>query len=154
MSQPAPSRSRFGMLFVGVARRWRAALDASLVDVGLSDATWAPLVHIGRCGGGISQKELAARVGIDGSSLVRLLDILAAKDLIERRQDPDDRRSNLLFLKPAGKAAVRNIQRVLTVVEAHMLADLNDAEIESLTSALEGVDALIGALRRNRDGKS
>lgn len=91
------ARQRFGWLFVGVARRWRAALDERLAGLGLSDATWSPLVHIGRSGGGIRQNALAGRIGIDTSSLVRLLDILVAKALIERRQDPADRRSNLLF---------------------------------------------------------
>ncbi len=152
MSEPVSPRERFGVLFVGVARRWRAALDASLADVGLSDATWSPLIHIGRAGGDISQKDLAARVGIDGSSLVRLLDILASKDLIERRQDVEDRRSNLLFLTPAGRAAVRKIQRVLTVAEQQMLADLDDAGMAALTTALERIDARIKALRR--DGES
>lgn len=48
MSASISSRDSFGMLLVGVARRWRSALDASLAEVGLSDATWGPLVHIGR----------------------------------------------------------------------------------------------------------
>lgn len=142
------SRDPFGMLLVGVARRWRAALDASLAELGLSDATWGPLIHVGRSGGGISQKELAARVGIDGSSLVRLIDILATKQLIERRQDPADRRSNLLFLTPAGQATVRKIQRILTRVEKRLLEALDDAEIETVTSALERIDHRIEAMRR------
>lgn len=141
------------MLLVGVARRWRAALDASLAEVGLSDATWSPLAHIGRSGGGLSQKDLAARVGIDGSSLVRLLDILCEKGLIERRQDPADRRSNLLFLTPAGRAAERKILHVLTAVEHRMLADLDDSAITNLTAALERIDARIKALRDRGDSQ-
>ncbi|MFD2238266.1 MarR family winged helix-turn-helix transcriptional regulator [Aureimonas populi] len=136
------------MLFVGTARRWRAALDARLADIGLSDATWGPLVHVSRSGGGLSQKELAARVGIDGSSLVRLLDILSAKELIERRQDPSDRRSNLLFLTEAGTSAVQEIHRVLLEIEAQLLADVDDVEIAALTDALERIDARVTSIRR------
>ncbi|MFG1372453.1 MarR family transcriptional regulator [Xanthobacter oligotrophicus] len=153
MTDPNPisARERFGMLFVVVARHWRSALDASLADMGLSDATWSPLLHIGRSGGGLSQKDLAARVGIDGSSLVRLLDILAAKGLIERRQDPGDRRANLLFLTPAGREAMAEIQRLLNGIEARMLADLDDAEMEAVTKALERIDTRIRALRHGGD---
>lgn len=147
MTNPTSARERFGMLFVVVARHWRSALDASLADMGLSDATWSPLLHIGRSGGGLSQKDLAARVGIDGSSLVRLLDILATKGLIERRQDPADRRANHLFLTPAGREAMADIQRLLNDIEARMLADLDDAEMEAMTGALERIEARIKALR-------
>lgn len=138
---------RFGMIFVGVARRWRSALDASLADVGLTDATWAPLIHLGLSGGGLSQKELAARVGIDGSSLVRLIDILVTKELVERSQDPSDRRSNILSLTPAGRVAVGRIQRLLARAEARMLADFDEAEIEMLTVSLERLDRRIKAVR-------
>jgi len=142
------------MLLVGVARRWRAALDASLAESGLSDATWGPLVHIGLSGGAISQKDLAARVGIDGSSLVRLIDILASRELVERRQDPADRRSNLLFLTPAGEASVRRIRHFLTQAEDEMLRDFDEGEVLALTSALERIDSRIAELRALRDDRA
>lgn len=147
MSYQETPRQRFGCLFVGVARRWRAALDASLAEVGLSDATWSPLVHIGRSGGGISQKELAARVGIDTSTLVRLLDILSAKGWIERRQDPSDRRANLLYLTPAGHAMVARIQQVLEEAEGRMLADWDDGTMQQLTARLDQLDQRLRAER-------
>ncbi|AZV93965.1 MarR family winged helix-turn-helix transcriptional regulator [Kerstersia gyiorum] len=144
-------RQRFGCLFVGVARRWRAALDASLAEVGLSDATWSPLVHIGRSGGGISQKDLAARVGIDTSTLVRLLDILSAKGLIERRQDPADRRANLLYLTPEGQSMLARIQQVLDVAETRMLADWDDETMQQLTDRLEQLDQRLRAGRTQEE---
>lgn len=148
--QETPSQ-RFGCLFVGVARRWRAALDASLAEVGLSDATWSPLVHIGRSGGGISQKDLAARVGIDTSTLVRLLDILSAKGLIERRQDPTDRRANLLYLTPEGQSMLARIQQVLDVAETRMLADWDDETMQQLTDRLEQLDQRLRAGRAQEE---
>lgn len=141
------------MLFVGVARRWRATLDAKLSNVGLSDATWSPLVHIGRSGGGISQKELAHRIGIDGSTLVRLLDILVDKKLIERRQDQTDRRANLLFLTQAGTDLVADIQEKLNRFEGQMLADLDDDALDMLTENIGRIDARIKAMREEEDRK-
>src|SRR3546814_991440 len=81
MVDDASLRSRFGIRFSLLARRWRQVLDAHLATAGLSDATWIPLVHPSETGGGITQKELAALVGIDGSCLVRLLDILCRKEI-------------------------------------------------------------------------
>lgn len=140
------TRQEFGKLFVGVARRWRAALDASLEAINLSDATWAPLVHIERSGGGISQTELASRVGIDGSTLVRLLDILGKKELIERKQSPTDRRTNLLFVTPLGKKTVTQIIDVLTVIEEDLLTDLDARQLDAFTTALTQIDTRIKAV--------
>ncbi|MFC3640068.1 MarR family winged helix-turn-helix transcriptional regulator [Camelimonas fluminis] len=140
-----PARSRFGAMFVGLARRWRAAIDASLAGLDLTDATLGPLAQIARCGDGVSQKELAAAVGVGGSTLVRLLDILVARGLVERQQDRADRRANLLYLTPAGRAALRRIETILASVEDEMLADMDEDALESLTRALEKIDARIAA---------
>ncbi|WP_334176508.1 MarR family transcriptional regulator [Pseudoxanthobacter sp.] len=154
MSPSLTERERFGMLFVGVARRWRATLDAGLACLGLSDASWPPLVHIARSGGGLSQKDLAARIGIDGSSLVRLIDLLAARGLVERRHDAADRRANLLFLTPAGEAAVVDVQRTLSRIEGEMLSALGNADLKALVAALEAIDGRIAAMRQPGDGPS
>ncbi len=137
------------MLFVGVARRWRATLDAGLAGLGLSDASWPPLIHISRSGGGLSQKDLAASIGIDGSSLVRLIDLLAARGLVERRQDAADRRSNLLYLTPAGEAAVVEVQASLSRLEGEMLSGLDDRAMARLVGALEGIDDRIRIMRQS-----
>lgn len=143
----ASLRLRFGFQLVGFARRWRRELDRRLAVVGLSDATWAPLIHLHQAGDGISQKELAALVGIDGSSLVRLLDILTERGLIERRVEKDDRRTRLVFLTPAGRDAVRDIRGQLLQAEKAMLADLSDDEIATILGAFEKVDWRLAAGR-------
>ncbi len=71
-ARPANPKRLLGVRLVGLGRRWRKTLDAQLAAEGLSDAVWTPLVHLHRLGDGISQTELAAAVGLDGSSLVRL----------------------------------------------------------------------------------
>lgn len=133
------SRLRFGFRFVLLARQWRRALDERMAVLGLSDATWAPLVHLEAAGNGISQKDLAARLGIDGSSLVRLLDLLAGRGLVERRTSATDRRARQLHLTEAGRAAVKQIRAVLAEAEAEFLADLGDAEIEAMLDAFDRI---------------
>jgi MarR family transcriptional regulator for hemolysin len=147
MKQTLPPRVRLGMLFVGVARRWRAIVDATLSHDGLSDATWAPLLHLARAGEPLSQKDLAARIGLDGSSLVRLVDILVGKDLVIRRQDPLDRRANLLSPTEEGEAVVARIQQSVDAVEGDLLAGFDDDEIVTLVTFLERLDGRILAYR-------
>ncbi|KFI32968.1 transcriptional regulator [Haematobacter missouriensis] len=140
--------SRFGFVFSRTARRWRRELDLRLAGIGMADATWPPLVHLSLSGGGISQKDLAERVGIDGSSLVRLLDILSERGLLERRPDPGDRRSRQLYLTPAGKAAVRRIEEVLERTEHEMLEDLGHDDLMRLLEAMDRIDRRIARMQQ------
>lgn len=151
---PASPRARFGVRFALLARRWRRALDARLAEAGLSDATWVPLVHLQESGDGITQKELAALVGIDGSSLVRLLDILSRQGLVERRVDTSDGRARLVHLTEAGRARVAEIRRELSRGEAEMLADLSDADIATMLGQFERIEQRLQSLQVPRREKT
>lgn len=152
MTSPTePARRRFGLSLVGLARRWRRTLDDRLAAAGLTDATWAPLVHLQEHGDGICQKDLAALVGLDGSSLVRLLDILAAQEMIERRPDENDRRAKRIFLTDAGRRAVATIRKRLTVIEDEMMVDLDDEGIAAMLTAFERIEARLQRMRDDRD---
>lgn len=129
------------MQFVDVARRWRRALDYKLTATGLTDATWAPLVRLYESGDGIHQKELALRLGLDSSSLVRLLDILGKRGLIERREDPDDRRAKRILLTQQGQLAVQDIRQVLIQIEREILADVSDEEIALLSQVFDKISS-------------
>lgn len=143
-------RFRLGMRLTVLARRWRQMLDERLGRVGFSDATWTPLSHLARYGDDVSQKELAERMQIDTSSLVRLLDILEAKGEIERHPDPDDRRAKRLHLTPAGRSAFAAIDGRLRSLEDEMLGDITDEEIETVTSVFERIDARLRTMQKGQ----
>lgn len=148
------SRARFGVRFSMLARRWRRALDAHLVASGLSDATWVPLVHLHELGDGVTQKQLAARVGLDGSSLVRLLDILSRQGLLERRTDASDARARLVFLTEAGRARVGEIRKALVEAEAEMLQDISDADLAAMLGHFSLIEERLQALQnRTTEGE-
>ncbi|QQO46773.1 MarR family winged helix-turn-helix transcriptional regulator [Paracoccus sp. MC1862] len=148
MSDPLALRARFGLRFSLLARRWRRVLDARLAQVGLTDATWVPLVHLKESGGGITQKDLAARVGVDGSSLVRVIDILSREGLVERRRDETDGRARLVHLTRRGEQRLAGIRRELAKAEEAMLADLSDPEIAAMLAHLETIERRITTLER------
>ncbi len=147
-------RARFGVRFAMLARRWRRALDAHLVASGLSDATWVPLMHLHELGDGVTQKQLAARVGLDGSSLVRLLDILSRQGLLERRTDATDARARLVFLTQAGRARVAEIRKALVEAEAEMLQDISDAELAAMLGHFSLIEERLEVLQtRTTEGE-
>lgn len=151
MSQPPSPRARFGIRFALLARRWRRALDARLAEAGLTDATWVPLVHLDETGGGLCQKDLAALVGVDGSSLVRVIDILARQGLVERRPDPADGRTRRIHLTQDGQARVARIRDELTRAEAVLLADLSDDEIGQILERFERIEQRLDDLNARED---
>jgi MarR family transcriptional regulator for hemolysin len=144
-SHPTDPRRLLGVRLVGLGRRWRKVLDTRLATQGLSDAVWTPLVHLHRLGDGISQTELAAAVGLDGSSLVRLLDMLVAQGLVERQVHASDRRIKLVHLTPEGKRTAAGIRKRIAAIEDELLADLDEAAAASLLRAFDQIDGRIAA---------
>jgi DNA-binding MarR family transcriptional regulator len=67
------------------------------------------LVEIGRSGG-LSLVDLAARMGLEKSSVSRLVDGLVEDGLAERRESSLDRRYLVIGLTPEGKARFLDIE--------------------------------------------
>ncbi len=80
-----------------------------------------PLLILSRRGKCVRQGVLANEMGIEGPSLVRLIDLLQAEGLVERREDPTDRRAKMLHVTPLGEAKVAEINRVLQRLRAELM---------------------------------
>ena len=109
---PSAKQIDFGFRVARIARRLRQAVDAELRVLGLTEATWRPLVYVRRLGDGVRQKELATALSIEGPSLVRLLDNLERRGLIERRADESDRRARGIYLTRPGRDLAKRAAKV------------------------------------------
>jgi len=112
-------------------RQYRRAANAVAETCGLSDATALPLILIGRLDGEPRQNALAEAVGIEGASLVRLLDQLCAAKLVVRKEDPTDRRAKVLSLTPAGCRTVTQLEDELTRLRERIFAEVDTADLEA-----------------------
>ena len=130
-----------------LTRRWRKALDLEVRSAGLTDATWRPLLHLHLLGDGIRQKDLAASVGIEGPSVVRLLDTLIAKGLIERSEDAADRRAKLLRLTPDGLQIVNRIHETVLSLESKVLSPFSASEIAQMAEFILRLESSVNGLR-------
>ncbi len=136
------NRDSFGSLLSHAARQWRRAADAGLRPFDLTEATWLPLVHIARAPTPPRQKDLAASMSLDGSSVVRLLDNLEKAGLIQRKEG-EDRRAKIITLTPRGRTIADKIETVARRIRSDALAGLSDRDIETTVRVLHHV---IGAL--------
>lgn len=133
-----------------LTRRWRQLLDNEFNSVGLTDATWRPLLHLHMLGDGVRQKNLAASVGIEGASLVRLLDTLVAKGLIKRSEDATDRRAKLLCLTPGGQVVVTRIRETVCPLENEILSTFNGDEIFQLWQFVLRLESTVNEIRTRK----
>ena len=140
----APSQAHihaeFGRLIARLGRIWRRESDQALSDHGLSYATAIPLLVLSRQGETVRQGALADELGIEGPSLVRLIDLLQAEGLVERREDPTDRRAKTLHLTATGEAKVEETNRVLRRVRASLLKDIGSEELALTFETLQRIE--------------
>ena len=132
-------RGAFPTLIAHTGRQWRRAVDLRLQPFGLTEATWLPLLHLARAPTAMRQKDLAASLSLDSSSVVRLLDSLQAAGLIERREEAGDRRAKAIALTPLGRSTVERVEVVSQQIRQSALAGLTDDEIAAATETLQRI---------------
>src|SRR3569832_2707751 len=139
----APSQTtiqaEIGLLVARLARLWRREADQALADHGLSQATAHPLRILSGRGKCVRQGVLAEEIGIEGPSLVRLIDLLQAEGLVERREDPTDRRAKTLHLTKAGEAKVEETNKILRRVRASLLKDVAPEDLAITFETLQRI---------------
>ncbi|HTT07679.1 MAG TPA: MarR family transcriptional regulator [Gammaproteobacteria bacterium] len=122
---------KFSRLLGETHRLWRARLDQRLKPLGLSQARWLAIFHLARGGDGLTQTELAGRIGIEGPTLVRLLDRLTASGHIERRGLPHDRRCKTVHLSRKARGLLKKMIAVADSLREELLQDIPQRELET-----------------------
>ena len=89
--------------------------------------------------GGISQQELAGHLRILPSRLVVLIDQLEERGMIERRADPEDRRSYALHLTAKGSETLKTVGRLARDHQEALLVSLTADERDVVASLLRKV---------------
>ena len=83
-----------------------------------------------------SQQQAAARLKVDRTTMVDLLDGLEAKGLVARRADGEDRRRNVVVLTDPGRQTLGKAVRASDRAEQRLLGALDEAEQTQLRSLL------------------
>src|ERR1700759_2116248 len=110
-SRTSMGRAAFGALLSRAYRQWRRAADLRLQPYDLTEATWLPLIRIARAPTPPRQKDLAASLFVDNSSVVRLLDNLETAGLVERKEG-EDRRAKIIKLTSRGRSIADKVEAV------------------------------------------
>ncbi len=93
---------------------------------------------------GQSQQAIGERLQIPSSRMVAFVDALEARSLIERRHNPEDRRTRALHLTPAGSEVLGSAFALALAHEQRVCAGLSTDEREQLLTLLQRVAAELG----------
>ena len=132
-------REHVGITISRTARTWRTKLDERLSPLGLTQARWLVLMHLSRMGGESLQKELAFIVGVEGPTLVRVLDGLERIGLVQRLGVEGDKRARLIRLTPKADSVISDIMRIGIKLRGEALAGISDQDLESFFRVLETI---------------
>ena len=124
-----------GFLLSRASGNFVRASNAALISHGLRVRSYSVLLLACADAEGVSQRDLAAMLGLDPSQVVLLVDELAESGLVERRPSAADRRTKLVVATVAGlrvrDAAVGDVAAAvaaqlteLTATEQFLLRDL------------------------------
>jgi MarR family transcriptional regulator for hemolysin len=124
---------------VMTAKALRAHFESRLAEAGASLPFWIVLHHLAESDG-ISQRELAGRIGVEAPTLARHLDRMEADGLIERRRDAADRRVTRVHVSTPGRRLHRRLARVAQELNAELAALLPAREAEAVDRALQRIE--------------
>lgn len=124
------------MTLAEVSRCWRAKLNERLRPLGLSQSRWMVLLHLSKRGDGVVQKALAEWMGIEGPTLVRILDRMHEDGWIERRESATDRRAKTVHLTRQSRAILEKINEVASGLRNELLADIPQVDIDTCMRVL------------------
>lgn len=124
-------KQAYTQTLVMTGRQWRRVADTVAERHGINEAKALPLVMMARMGDAPRQNALAEAVGVEGPTLVRLLDQLEKAGMVVRKEDPGDRRAKVLSLTKAGSRVVAEMEVELDRVRGAMFADVSPADLEA-----------------------
>lgn len=88
---------------------------------------------------GCSQQYLAEQTFRDKPGITRLLDLLEKEEIAYRKSDPNDRRSNLIYLTEKGKKLESRVTEVVQEVILDATRNVSKEDAEKLKEILEKI---------------
>jgi MarR family transcriptional regulator for hemolysin len=135
----ADLEERFADALHGTARAWRQAIDRRLRALGMSQASWMTIAVAAKSPQPLSQSELADRLGIEGATLVAMVDRLVKAGLVSRQSSKTDRRVKRILVTEAGQRLYEVVKTEAAAVRRELLGKLDPGRLAITTELLESL---------------
>jgi DNA-binding MarR family transcriptional regulator len=129
-----------GIAFLLVQLGFHAARKFSelLAPLGLEPRQFGMLTRLA-ANEGKSQQAIGELMGLNPTRMVFLVDELEQQGLVERRRNPDDRRSYALYLTGQGREKLREARQASAAHEHEITTALTDGQRAELAALLRRV---------------
>src|SRR5580698_6792060 len=115
-----------------VGRTYYGALINKLSSTGL-DRHYSVLIVIDQEYPNTSQKQIAARMGLDKATITRIINFLIKKKYIARKPNPLDKREYCISLTPMAKQKLPLIRKAIHELNSDCSAGINNADWKLFT---------------------
>ncbi|MFD0902502.1 MarR family winged helix-turn-helix transcriptional regulator [Actinomadura sediminis] len=124
-----------GMLLAAAHNQSRERLNQALRPLGVDVRGFTVLLALPMYGP-VSQRDLIGHIGIDKSTMVRLIDELEDGGLVSRERTPRDRRAYSIVLTRRGQETLTEARRTAEQVGEHIFGRLTESERRDLVDLL------------------
>ncbi len=144
---PVNLRRGIGLKMTVLARQMRQRFDERVEQMGVTRAKWVLIAAVAS-NPGSTQRELAAKLEMSDVTAGRMIDRVCADGLIERLENPQDRRAYRVCLTAAAQPLLKKVAAAAAIYEAEMFSSMDEAELETLDALLDKLALHIGGARR------
>jgi MarR family transcriptional regulator, transcriptional regulator for hemolysin len=136
---------RFSGALHNTSRAWRQALDRRLKYLGVSQASWMTIAVAAKAREPLSQSELAERLGVEGATMVAMVDRLVKAGFVVREPSTTDRRVKRILLTQAGTVLYDKVRAEAATFRKELLAHVDPTKLLAATELLESLEGTIEA---------
>ena len=125
-------------MLADVSRLMRRAFDERARSIGVTRPQWLVLTALRR-NEGTNQGSLADLLDMEPITLCRMVDRLQEAELVERRQDPADRRAWRLYLTQKAHDLLKKLRPLGEQMIVQALDGISEAERDELRRSLDRI---------------
>ena len=93
---------------------------------------------------GLNFRDLRQRVSVDGATLTGIVDRMEKSELVERRQDPTDRRATRIYLTMKGRLLLPQTFRVVNELDGALRQPFGEDEMQVFEQILHKLEGHLG----------
>jgi MarR family transcriptional regulator, transcriptional regulator for hemolysin len=132
-------QNNIGFIVNKTAKAFVKALDSELHEkVGVTVGQWKVMVMLVNQDG-LTQKEIAERLGLEGPTLIPIIDKMEKDELVVRKIDPYDRRNNRIYRTERANELWNEMVKCAAKVRQVSLKDIPEENINITKDVLENV---------------
>jgi MarR family transcriptional regulator, transcriptional regulator for hemolysin len=132
-------QNSIGYIINRTAKAFIKALDSQLKEkVGVTAGQWKVLVMLVDQNG-LAQKEIADRLGLDGATLIPIIDKMEKDKLVVRKVDPADRRNNRIYRTERADALWDKMMQCVSSIKEISIKGIPDQNVKIMKDVLENI---------------